>query len=86
MTLPTTSLDHLPDLVQSAQKRLAAALAGDGRVPIADQPLAALMRVAADPQHATDALMLLHELQVQQIELEMQLEELRRGPAESPGA
>jgi hypothetical protein len=72
-------------LEQIAGERLAAARGGDGRVFISEPSLSALLRLAADASHAPDALVLLQELQVQQIELDMQLDELRRFAASAAG-
>jgi PAS domain-containing protein len=44
--------------------------------------LAVLFELASSPTTAADALALLHEIQVHQVELEMQAEELRRSRAE----
>ena len=72
-TIPPTDL-----LQEIASQRLAKARSGPGQVFISDAPLAALLRLAADASYAADALLLLQELPVQRIELEMELDELRR--------
>lgn len=70
---------HLSDpLGATARQRLDAARRAGASVEVNEDALRALLRLAATPDHAADALCLLHELQVQQIELEMQIDELRR--------
>jgi hypothetical protein len=51
-----------------------------------DEPyaLAIVMRLAVQPAHAADALGLLHELEVQQIELQMQIDELQLARLDRP--
>ncbi|MCO5975526.1 PAS domain S-box protein [Ideonella oryzae] len=66
-----------------ADLRLRAALRLDGRaspkasVSIGFDALSVLHALASTPERAADALALLHELQVHQVELELQAEELR---------
>jgi hypothetical protein len=73
------------ELQQLARRRLADAVRDGGRVDFTSASLGALMRLAGDPRSAPDALVLLHEMQVQQIELEMQIDELDRA-APAPAA
>ena len=54
----------------------------DGKLANASQALSVLFELASSPLTAPDALALLHELQVHQVELELQDEELRSSRAE----
>lgn len=78
MQTPAAPLSKHSPLQEIAAQRLYAARCDGGSVSISHASLGALLRLAADATYAADALLLLQELQVQQIELEMQLEELRR--------
>ena len=90
MTLPPTLPTAGPgDLERIAAARLAQVQQHGDRVVIHEDALAIAMRLAVHPAHAVDAVSLLHELEVQQIELQMQIDELRRirdeGAAPAPG-
>ncbi|WP_284619773.1 PAS domain-containing protein [Aquabacterium humicola] len=73
-----------PDLRERAVSRLT----GDGRNAhgSASQALAVLYELASSPSTAADALALLHELQVHQVELDLQTEELRGARSELEAA
>jgi PAS domain-containing protein len=62
--------------------------AADARAPtvIGDETLALLHQMAGQPDRAADAMRLLHELQVHQVELQLQAEELQATLAESQSA
>ena len=70
---------------QVAAARLARVLHHGDRVVIHEDALTIAMRLAVHPEHAADALGLLHELEVQQIELQMQIDEWRRSQDGGPG-
>lgn len=86
MSLPSTPAPKGPsDTERTAAARLAQVLQHGDRVVIHEDALAILMRLAVKPAHAIDALGLLHEMEVQQIELQMQIDELRRLQGDGPG-
>lgn len=70
------------------RSRAVSSLTGDGRGSHqgAWQALAVLHDLASSPSTAADALALLHELQVHQVELDLQAEELRVSRLESEAA
>ncbi len=71
----------LPDvLMRTAQERLAEASASGSRTVIGPGALSALLRLAESPEFSSDALRLLHELNVHQVELDMLRDELARRP------
>lgn len=53
-----------------------------GRIPLDKQALSLLYEMASDPARSSDALGLLHELQVHQVELDLQREELENNERE----
>lgn len=78
MNTPNTPAATDSDLhARVAASRLALAKLPGARVEIANEALEVLLRLAATPAQAGDALSLLHELQVLQIELQMQIDEVR---------
>jgi PAS domain-containing protein len=74
---------RLTDLRSRAASRLPGSKSGAAR---ATDALAVLHSLASSPDTAADALTLLHELQVLQVELDMQAEELRESRVELEGA
>ena len=79
------SQSGLPEHQMDLRLRAAARLKGhevDIKRASASQALGVLFQLASSPSTAQDALALLHELQVHQIELEIQDEELRGSRAE----
>jgi hypothetical protein len=72
------------DLERVAAARLAKVQLPCNRVVIHEDALAIVMRLAVQPAHAADALGLLHELEVQQIELQMQIDELQLARLDRP--
>jgi PAS domain-containing protein len=80
-----SSRDNAVDAAQlraQAVSRLAGRCDPDNVWPAASSALGVLHGLASSPSTAADALALLHELQVHQVELELQAEELRRSRAE----
>ena len=74
----------LAELRRQAADRLEMANAGSAASAIsASSALAVLHGLASSPSTAVDALALLHELQVYQVELELQAEQLRDSRAET---
>jgi len=61
-----------------AQDRLSAALHTGGRTTLGVGALTLLYELASDPTQNVNALRMLHELQVHQVEIELQHEELQR--------
>jgi len=77
---------RLADLRSRAASRLAGAAATKGSPARMTDALSALYTLASSPKTAADALALLHELQVHQVELDLQAEELRESRAELESA
>jgi PAS domain-containing protein len=73
----TLETDRLTDLRGRAAQQLQGAFASPDAIAGAIDALAVLHNLASTPETASDALMLLHELQVHQVELELQAKELR---------
>lgn len=73
---------------EDLRKRAVSRLTGDteDNVKRSAAALHVLYELAASPQTAVDALAVLHELQVHQVELELQAEELRRLHADAEAA
>ena len=77
MSQPATVTGSLVTLRQQAQQQLAAGTAPASRgCGIGVEALALLHRLASAPDSAADALKLLHELQVHQVELDLQQAQL----------
>ena len=68
---------RLADLRSRAASRLTGSAAAKGAPTRIFDALSVLYTLASSPQTASDALALLHELQVRQVELDLQAEELR---------
>jgi PAS domain-containing protein len=81
-----TEPERLADLRRRAASRLTGAAAGKGPVARATDALAVLHALASSPETAADALTLLHELQVHQVELDLQAQELQESRAELESA
>ena len=81
MISAATALDPNGELRLRAQAQLQANR-GSPPARSATEALAVLYRLAGSPATASDALALLHELQVHQVELELQQEELQRARVE----
>jgi PAS domain S-box-containing protein len=76
----------LTDLRIRAASRLTGPTDAKGPAAIAPDALAVLHAMASSPGNAADALALLHELQVHQVELDLQAQELRESRAELESA
>lgn len=76
MTAPIHTAQQLAALRQRASARLSANTVPNPTRRDARNGLAVLHQLASSPNTAVDALALLHELQVHQVELELQAEEL----------
>lgn len=76
----------LESLRQRAAEKLSVAGSATGKRPSRTQALAVLHQLASSPATAGDAMALLHELQVHQVELDLQQEELRRSQSELEAA
>lgn len=79
-------LERLADLRGRAAFRLAGTAASLGSIATAADALAVLYGLALSPNTAPDALTLLHELQVHQVELELQAQEMQESRAELESA
>ena len=77
MSRTTTKPSATAKLRELAQSRLARPLGLDDSHTSATAALRVLHELASSPDTAADALALLHELQVHQVELDLQTEELR---------
>ena len=82
MSVPTIEPEELAALRSRAAARLTGTAATTGAIARAADALAVLHALASCPQTATDALTLLHELQVHQVELDLQAQELHESRAE----
>lgn len=86
--LPVHTLD--PERLEALRQRAAAQLAGPastkGSTARAADALGVLHALASCPDTAADALTLLHELQVHQVELDLQAQELQESRAELEAA
>lgn len=78
--------ERLADLRCRAASRLSGSAASKGSLARMTDALSALHTLASSPKTASDALALLHELQVHQVELDIQAEELRESRAELESA
>jgi PAS domain S-box-containing protein len=76
----------LHDLRTRAASRLIGAASKKGSTAGPADALTVLLTLASSPATAADALALLHELQVHQVELDLQAEELRESRAELESA
>jgi PAS domain S-box-containing protein len=82
MSNRTEDAEALAGLRRRASDKLGATSRASGRRAHPAAALGVLHQMAASPTTAADALALLHELQVYQVELELQHEELRRSQTE----
>ena len=85
MSSQLVGLGRQADLRLRALSRLNGGVAGQQRASASDA-LGVLFELASSPSTADDALALLHELQVHQVELELQDEELRSSRTELEAA
>jgi PAS domain-containing protein len=86
MSTHPTELERLSDLRLRALSRLTAGARPVGERATVSTALKALYDLAVSPLTAGDALAILHELQVHQVELEVQQEELRNSRADLEAA
>lgn len=77
MPTPATEHDSQANLRRRALQQLTGRNVQDGALPSPSAALRTLYELASSPSTAADALALLHELQVHQVELDLQGEELR---------
>lgn len=75
--VPAIEFDRLVDLRHRAASHLAGDAAGKGAIARSFDALTVLHALASSPETAADALALLHELQVYQVEVDLQAQELR---------
>lgn len=78
--------ERLADLRSRAASRLTGPAAAKGDSVHAADALSVLHALASSPATASDALVLLHELQVHQVELDLQAQELQESRAELESA
>lgn len=86
MSTHSTEQQRLSDLRLRALSRLTAGVRPGGERATVSTALRALYDLALSPSTAADALAILHELQVHQVELEVQQEELRNSRADLEAA
>jgi hypothetical protein len=77
MTHPALQPQQRPELRQRAAERLTGVAALKGAAAQSTEAFAVLHRLATSPDTAANALALLHELQVYQVELDLQADEVR---------
>lgn len=85
-TIRAIAPERLADLRRRAASRLKGPAATKGSAARAADALAVLHALASSPETAPDALTLLHELQVHQVELDLQAQELHESRAELESA
>ena len=86
MSNVTTAAHGPTNLRQQATKKLSTGGPAAGQWTSQSEALAVLHRLGTSPETASDALALLHELQVHQVELDLQQEELQRSQIELQSA
>ena len=86
MTAHAIDQKRLADLRHRAASRLTGPAASKGSMARAADALGVLHALASSPETASDALTLLHELQVHQVELDLQAQELHDSRAELESA
>jgi len=86
MSHPVDFADSLMSLRQRALSRLTVATATNLERTSLTEAMSVLHQLASSPATAGDALALLHELQVHQVELDLQQEELRNSRADLEAA
>ena len=77
MSTPVAEPSIYTQLRSEAEARLAAGTAAASSWSLGVNALQMLHKLSSDPRSAADALKLLHELQVHQVELDLQSEEMR---------
>ena len=76
MSIPSTELTKISKLRRDAESLLKEGSAPATGFPVGANALSLLYELASKPASATDALKLLHEMQVHQVELDLQLEQI----------
>ncbi len=84
--VPVIAPEQLADLRRRAAARLTGAAAAKGALASASDALFVLHALASSPATALEALALLHELQVHQVEIDLQAQELLESRAELESA
>lgn len=82
MPRPADTSSHLSSLRERAMTKLTGGVRSDLSRTSTSEAMAVLFKLASSPDTASDALAMLHELQVHQVEVEMQQDELRRSRVE----
>ncbi|HEX5739221.1 MAG TPA: PAS domain-containing protein [Hydrogenophaga sp.] len=82
MSRPAGTSNYLSSLRERATTQLTGGSRNDLARASTSEAMAVLYKLASSPSTAGDALAMLHELQVHQVEVEMQQEELRRSRVE----
>lgn len=86
LPIHANELERLASLRSRAASRLTGAAATKGSAASAVDALSVLHALASSPKTASDALTLLHELQVHQVELDLQAQELQESRTELEAA
>lgn len=86
MSHPVLQAERLTELRSRAAARLPVPNLGEGANAGAADALSVLYHLASSPDTASDALKLMHELQVHQVEIDLQAQEMQESRAELESA